>query len=90
MHFLFAALILPSTFISSSDYQPSTYISVWLTCTACCREGTLKAGDRLLSVNNVNLMNATHAEAIRMLQECGSEATLMIEYDISIMGKLLQ
>lgn len=52
------------------------------------REGTIKPGDRLLSVDGIRLLGSTHAEAMSILKQCGQEATLLIEYDISVMGML--
>ncbi|XP_077996877.1 glutamate receptor-interacting protein 1-like [Glandiceps talaboti] len=49
------------------------------------REGTLKVGDRLLSVDGISLTNATHAEATAALKQSGHNAVMMIEYDVSIM-----
>lgn len=52
-----------------------------------CREGTLKAGDRLLSVDGVPLHSASHSDALTVLAQCGQEALFQIEYDVSIMGE---
>ncbi|KAM5288382.1 glutamate receptor-interacting protein 1 isoform 11-T11 [Ctenodactylus gundi] len=52
------------------------------------REGTIKAGDRLLSVDGIRLLGATHAEAMSILKQCGQEATLVIEYDVSVMDSV--
>ncbi|XP_064161027.1 glutamate receptor-interacting protein 2-like isoform X1 [Anguilla rostrata] len=49
------------------------------------REGTLKVGDRLLSVDGVPLHSASHADALTVLTQCGQEALFQIEYDVSIM-----
>ncbi len=54
------------------------------------REGTLKAGDRILSVDGVVLHSATLSDALTVLTQCGQESLIQIEYDISIMGELLQ
>lgn len=51
------------------------------------REGTIKPGDRLLSVDGIRLLGTTHAEAMSILKQCGQEATLLVEYDVSVMGK---
>uniref|UniRef100_A0A4X1VY25 PDZ domain-containing protein n=1 Tax=Sus scrofa TaxID=9823 RepID=A0A4X1VY25_PIG len=53
------------------------------------REGTIKPGDRLLSVDGIRLLGTTHAEAMSILKQCGQEATLLIEYDVSVMGMLV-
>ncbi|KAM7114998.1 glutamate receptor-interacting protein 1 isoform 18-T18 [Molossus nigricans] len=52
------------------------------------REGTIKPGDRLLSVDGIRLLGTTHAEALGILKQCGQEATLLIEYDISVMDSV--
>ncbi|XP_027709962.1 glutamate receptor-interacting protein 1 isoform X3 [Vombatus ursinus] len=52
------------------------------------REGTIKAGDRLLSVDGIRLAGNTHAEAMSILKQCGQEATLVIEYDVSVMDSV--
>ncbi|KAK1799714.1 hypothetical protein P4O66_006255 [Electrophorus voltai] len=52
------------------------------------REGTLKAGDRLLNVDGVPLHSATHSEALSVLAQCGQEALFQIEYDVSIMDSV--
>ncbi|KAG5261856.1 hypothetical protein AALO_G00289370 [Alosa alosa] len=49
------------------------------------REGTIKPGDRLLSIDGIRLHGTSHAEAMSILKQCGQEATLLIEYDVSIM-----
>ncbi|XP_016300828.1 glutamate receptor-interacting protein 2, partial [Sinocyclocheilus anshuiensis] len=52
------------------------------------REGTLKAGDRILSVDGVVLHSATLSDALTVLTQCGQEALLQIEYDVSIMDSV--
>ncbi|XP_010636208.1 glutamate receptor-interacting protein 2 isoform X2 [Fukomys damarensis] len=47
------------------------------------REGSLKAGDRLLSVDGVPLHGASHASALATLQQCGHEALFRAEYDVA-------
>uniref|UniRef100_A0A8D3C8N5 Glutamate receptor interacting protein 2 n=1 Tax=Scophthalmus maximus TaxID=52904 RepID=A0A8D3C8N5_SCOMX len=49
------------------------------------REGTLRPGDRLLSVDGVPLHNANHSDALVVLAQCGQEALFQIEYDVTIM-----
>ncbi|XP_078059254.1 glutamate receptor-interacting protein 2 [Mustelus asterias] len=53
------------------------------------REGTLKVGDRLLSVDGIPLHNITHSEALNILRQCGQEAIYQIEYDVNIMDSVL-
>ncbi|XP_055481979.1 glutamate receptor-interacting protein 1 isoform X5 [Psammomys obesus] len=52
------------------------------------REGTIKPGDRLLSVDGIRLLGTTHAEAMSILKQCGQEATLLLEYDVSVMDSV--
>lgn len=42
--------------------------------------GELKRGDQLISVNNVNLKNATHEEAAQALKNSGGVVTLVAQY----------
>ncbi|XP_076344029.1 glutamate receptor-interacting protein 1-like isoform X3 [Tachypleus tridentatus] len=49
------------------------------------REGTIKAGDRLLAVENVNLGNATLQEALAALRKLDGKVLFTLEYDVSIM-----
>uniref|UniRef100_A0AAX7UBV2 PDZ domain-containing protein n=1 Tax=Astatotilapia calliptera TaxID=8154 RepID=A0AAX7UBV2_ASTCA len=52
------------------------------------REGTLRPGDRLLSVDGVPLHNANHSDALSVLAQCGQEALFQIEYDVTIIDSL--
>ncbi|XP_054255914.1 glutamate receptor-interacting protein 1 isoform X4 [Indicator indicator] len=52
------------------------------------REGTIKPGDRLLSVDGIRLLGTSHAEAMSILKQCGQEATLLVEYDVSVMDSV--
>ncbi|XP_054639255.1 glutamate receptor-interacting protein 2-like isoform X1 [Dunckerocampus dactyliophorus] len=54
------------------------------------REGTLKAGDRVLSIDGMPLNREKHADALTMLMQSGQEALFLIEYDISVMEALQQ
>uniref|UniRef100_A0A8C6QW47 Glutamate receptor interacting protein 2 n=1 Tax=Nannospalax galili TaxID=1026970 RepID=A0A8C6QW47_NANGA len=47
------------------------------------REGSLKVGDRLLSVDGIPLHGASHATALATLQQCSHEALFQVEYDVS-------
>nr|XP_045009263.1 glutamate receptor-interacting protein 2 isoform X1 [Jaculus jaculus] len=47
------------------------------------REGSLKVGDRLLSVDGIPLHGASHASALATLQRCGHEALFQVEYDVA-------
>ncbi|KAM9856053.1 glutamate receptor-interacting protein 2-like [Aulostomus maculatus] len=54
------------------------------------REGTLKAGDRILSIDGMPLNREKHADALTMLMQSGQEALFLIEYDISVMEAVQQ
>ncbi|XP_043984107.1 glutamate receptor-interacting protein 2-like isoform X2 [Gambusia affinis] len=54
------------------------------------REGTLKAGDRVLSIDGMPLNRERHADALTMLMQSGQEALFLIEYDISVMEAVQQ
>ncbi|KAB1264365.1 Glutamate receptor-interacting protein 2 [Camelus dromedarius] len=49
-----------------------------------CREGSLKVGDRLLSVDGTSLRGASHAAALATLRQCSHEALFQVEYDVAI------
>ncbi|XP_070594428.1 glutamate receptor-interacting protein 2 isoform X3 [Erythrolamprus reginae] len=49
------------------------------------REGSLKIGDRLLSVDGIPLHGVSHTDALNILRQCNQEALFQIEYDVSIM-----
>lgn len=53
-----------------------------------CREGSLKVGDRLLSVDGIPLHGASHAIALATLRQCSHEALFQVEYDVTIPGEL--
>ncbi|XP_031700774.1 glutamate receptor-interacting protein 2-like isoform X1 [Anarrhichthys ocellatus] len=54
------------------------------------REGTLKAGDRVLSVDGMPLNREKHADALTMLMQSSQEALFLIEYDVSVMDAVQQ
>nr|XP_055237045.1 glutamate receptor-interacting protein 2 isoform X4 [Gorilla gorilla gorilla] len=47
------------------------------------REGSLKVGDRLLSVDGIPLHGASHATALATLRQCSHEALFQVEYDVA-------
>ncbi|KAK1898525.1 Glutamate receptor-interacting protein 2 [Dissostichus eleginoides] len=49
------------------------------------REGTLKVGDRVVSVDGMPLNREKHADSLTMLMQSGQEALFLIEYDVSVM-----
>ncbi|XP_068611137.1 glutamate receptor-interacting protein 1 [Brachionichthys hirsutus] len=52
------------------------------------REGTVKPGDRLLSIDGIRLHGSSLSEATSILRQCGQEATLLLEYDVSVMDSV--
>ncbi|XP_055078760.1 glutamate receptor-interacting protein 2-like isoform X2 [Periophthalmus magnuspinnatus] len=54
------------------------------------REGTLKAGDRLLSIDGMPLNREKHADALTVLMQSAQEALFLIEYDVSVMEAVQQ
>ncbi|XP_062238871.1 glutamate receptor-interacting protein 1 isoform X1 [Platichthys flesus] len=52
------------------------------------REGTVKPGDRLLSIDGIRLHGSSLSEAMSILKQCGQEATLLLEYDVSVMDSV--
>ncbi|KAG7520624.1 glutamate receptor-interacting protein 2-like isoform X1 [Solea senegalensis] len=54
------------------------------------REGTLKAGDRVLSIDGMPLNREKHADALTMLMQSSQEALFLIEYDVSVMESVQQ
>uniref|UniRef100_A0A673U1Q3 Glutamate receptor interacting protein 2 n=1 Tax=Suricata suricatta TaxID=37032 RepID=A0A673U1Q3_SURSU len=48
------------------------------------REGSLKVGDRLLSIDGIPLHGASHATAVATLRQCSHEALFRVEYDVAI------
>lgn len=51
------------------------------------REGSLKVGDRLLSVDGIPLHGASLAAALATLRQCSHEALFQVEYDVAIPGE---
>ncbi|XP_063577756.1 glutamate receptor-interacting protein 2 isoform X5 [Pongo abelii] len=47
------------------------------------REGSLKVGDRLLSVDGIPLHGASHATALATLRQCSHKALFQVEYDVA-------
>ncbi|XP_061617297.1 glutamate receptor-interacting protein 1 isoform X3 [Phyllopteryx taeniolatus] len=52
------------------------------------REGSIKPGDRLLSIDGIRLHGNTLAEAMSVLKQSGQEATVLLEYDVSVMDSV--
>lgn len=49
------------------------------------RDGTIKAGDRLLAVDSFNLTLASLQEAMSILKQVNREALFTLEYDVSVL-----
>uniref|UniRef100_A0A5S6R0M0 PDZ domain-containing protein n=1 Tax=Trichuris muris TaxID=70415 RepID=A0A5S6R0M0_TRIMR len=45
------------------------------------RDGKLKVGDKVLSINGVNMNNARHDQAVYLLTGCSSEVLLVVQRD---------
>uniref|UniRef100_A0A8C1EZR8 Glutamate receptor interacting protein 2a n=1 Tax=Cyprinus carpio carpio TaxID=630221 RepID=A0A8C1EZR8_CYPCA len=52
------------------------------------REGTLRAGDRVLSVNGVAVNRQKHADVLTLIMQSSQEAFFLIEYDIMVMDSV--
>ncbi|XP_052460873.1 glutamate receptor-interacting protein 2a isoform X2 [Carassius gibelio] len=52
------------------------------------REGTLRAGDRVLSVNGVAVNRQKHADALTLIMQSSQETFFLIEYDIMVMDSV--
>lgn len=46
------------------------------------RSGELRKGDRILSVNNIDLRGASHEDAATVLKNCGETADLHVVYKL--------
>ncbi|MEQ2180601.1 Glutamate receptor-interacting protein 1, partial [Goodea atripinnis] len=65
------------------------FLSIWSFCTnynrlSFSREGTIKPGDRLLSIDGIRLHGSTLSEAMSILKQCGQEATLLIDLGVAL------
>lgn len=54
------------------------YITKIIAGGAADKDGTLQVGDRILSVNNVNIEEVTHDQAVEALKSAGNNVTLVI------------
>ena len=50
-------------------------------------ERSLRIGDRTLAINDYNVAHFTLLEASVFLQQSGREVSLLVEYDVSLMGE---
>ena len=46
------------------------------------QDGRLRLGDKLVEVNSVNMMNATHPEAVTALKEVSDSCTLVVSREV--------
>lgn len=76
-------MVFVYSLISHLSLTSSSGLSVCL----FIREGTLRTGDRVLSVNGVALNRQKHADALTLIMQSGHEAFFLIEYDIAVMGE---
>ena len=63
------------------------YLFIFLFLVQLSREGTLKVGDRIVSVDGISYANFSHIEAVNALKMANRDALFRIEYDVSIMGE---
>ncbi|TNN42726.1 Glutamate receptor-interacting protein 2 [Liparis tanakae] len=49
------------------------------------REGSLRPGDRLLSVDLLPLNSEKHGDAVTTVMQSGQEAVFLVQYDVSVM-----
>ena len=55
-----------------------------------CRKGILRAGDRILQINGIDMRGASRSEADQLLvPSVDGLCTLQIEYDIPVHGEFL-
>ena len=47
-------------------------------------DGRLRLGDKLVRVNNVDMTNATHAEAVAALKSVTDSCTLVVSREVSL------
>ncbi|KAL5516650.1 hypothetical protein EMCRGX_G002037 [Ephydatia muelleri] len=66
-----------------TEGRPIT-VSHVLVGTAAYRRGTLKAGDRIMKIQGTDVRRASKKEALSLLQTCGEDCTLEIEYDVTL------
>ena len=47
----------------------------------------MKIGDRVIAINGINVSNAALEDAMGILHQSELETILVVEYDVSIMGR---
>lgn len=50
------------------------------------RDGVIRSGDRVVTVNGVTVITASVEMARRLVKESSSTVHMVIEYDIAVMG----
>lgn len=64
--------------IIGDENEQGIFISSIQSGGAADKSGELRKGDRILSVNNIELRGASHADAVSVLKSCGDTATLHV------------
>ncbi|XP_033115491.1 glutamate receptor-interacting protein 2-like [Anneissia japonica] len=49
------------------------------------RDGTMKIGDHVISVDGILLSSYSHQDALQVIKQAGQEAVFVLEYDVSVM-----
>lgn len=65
------------------------YTPFFLLAFVLLREGRLKPGDRILEINHVDTTKMSLPVAIDLLSESGSHVTLLVEYNVSVIGECI-
>ena len=52
-----------------------------------CRDGRLKVGDRILEINGADSTKLPLSEAYDMLTSLDASVTLLVEYNVSVIGQ---
>jgi len=52
------------------------------------RDGRLKVGDRILEINGADATKMRLSEAYDALTSCSASITLLVEYNVSVIGQL--
>ena len=55
-------------------------------CTRAFSQGLIKIGDRLITINHIDVTNYSVGAALALLKKCKTEVHLDIEYDVNIQG----
>ena len=71
-----------------SHIQKAGFLMMQLICFSTSREGSLKVGDRILTINDFSVVALNLTEIYMLLSQCDNQTTFTVEYDISVIGKL--